>query len=326
MSGIISNSFTASCRRTETMDRNTPVRRLQGWKEIADYLGTSTRSAQRWDACLQLPVHRDKRIHGATVWAQAGELDAWRLDHTEEVREEHEERGDGKLLAEPSQLAPASEVARLTAIGDIEAPQPTTADVKAPLPKTRSFTRWALACIAAVVLAGVGLSWWAIFRSHSAPTVPRAAETPGSTSATAYGLPVSGQRIVLAVRVGGDTARGEVLNGGMLTVTLANRRKVGIGPFARERGVDILVFDIETRAGGAEAIREIGRQHLSPGIPVVVGAVQGLSVELKGLGSKPADGLAPVKARPRTCCITCGTFTVCAAAVGTSCGSCDSEK
>ena len=318
------------------MDRNVPSRRLQGWKEIADYLGTSTRSAQRWNACLQLPVHRDKRIHGATVWAQADELNAWRLAHTEAIRQDDEEHGvakspqaagdTGKPPAESSEPAPASEVARLTAIGDTEAPQPTTADVKAPLPKTRSFTRWALACIAAVILAGLGLSWWAIFRGHSAPTVPRAAETPGSTSATAYGLPVSGQRIVLAVRVGGDTADGEVVDGALLTVALPSGRKVGIAPIARERGVDIVVFNIETRAAGAEAIREIGRHHLSPGMPVVVDAVQGLSVELKGLGGKRADSLAPVKARPKTCCITCGTFTVCAAAVATPCGSCDSEK
>ena len=120
MSGIISNSFTASCRRRETMDRNVPSRRLQGWKEIADYLGTSTRSAQRWNARLELPVHRDTRIRGATVWAQSDELDAWRLAHTDEIREDRDEQAAGKapqpgggaeLLPQPSPVTPASELA-----------------------------------------------------------------------------------------------------------------------------------------------------------------------------------------------------------------------
>jgi hypothetical protein len=318
------------------MDRNTPVRRFRGWKEIADYLGTSTRSAQRWNACLQLPVHRDKRIHGATVWAQADELDAWRLAHSDTIRQDDEEHGvatsppaaggTGKPLAEPSEPAAALRVPPPVSIGGIEAPQPTPGHVSAP-PKTRPFPRWALACSVVVILAGVGLSWWGIFGGHGAPAVPRPLEAPGNTnSATAYGLPVSGQRIVLAVRVGGDTARGEVLNGGMLTVTLANRRKVGIGTIAQERGVDVLLFDIETRAGGVEAVRQVGRHHLSLGVPVVIDAAQGLSVELKGLSAKPAASLPSANARPKACCITCSTFTVCATAVGTSCGSCDSEK
>jgi len=336
MSGIISNSFTASCRRRETMDRNVPSRRLQGWKEIADYLGTSTRSAQRWDACLQLPVHRDKRIRGATVWAQSDELDGWRLAHTDEIREDRDEQAAGKapqpgggaeLLPQPSPVTPASELAPPASIEGMEVRLPASANENAPPRRERFLRRWALACSAAVVLlAGVGLSLWAIFGTHGVPGRARTAEIAGNTPATAYGLPVSGQRIVLAIRVGGDTASGEVLDGAMLTVALPSGRKIGIGPIARERGVDIVVFDIETRAGGAEASREIGRHHLSPGIPVVVGAVEGLSVELKGLSGKPTATLSSANARPKTCCITCSTFTVCAAAVGTSCGSCDSEK
>jgi hypothetical protein len=51
-------------------------RLLRGWKDIAAYLGTSPRSAQRFAAELELPVHRTGRVHGA-VSAFTAELDAW---------------------------------------------------------------------------------------------------------------------------------------------------------------------------------------------------------------------------------------------------------
>ena len=52
--------------------------RLDGWKEIAGHLGRSTRCAQRWEKNLGLPVHRIRHVDGYTVYADAGELDAWR--------------------------------------------------------------------------------------------------------------------------------------------------------------------------------------------------------------------------------------------------------
>lgn len=51
---------------------------LQGWKEIANHLGRSTRAVQRWERELGLPVHRIKTADGQTVYAQKAELDEWR--------------------------------------------------------------------------------------------------------------------------------------------------------------------------------------------------------------------------------------------------------
>jgi hypothetical protein len=52
---------------------------LDGWKEIASYLGRSVRSAQRWESQLALPVHRIPTPEGGQlVYARRGELDAWR--------------------------------------------------------------------------------------------------------------------------------------------------------------------------------------------------------------------------------------------------------
>jgi hypothetical protein len=62
------------------MTRQSARERLDGWKAIADHLGKSVRTAQRWEEEHGLPVHRlaDADDHkGASVMAFAAELDAW---------------------------------------------------------------------------------------------------------------------------------------------------------------------------------------------------------------------------------------------------------
>lgn len=51
---------------------------LQGWKEIAGYLGRSVRAVQRWERELGLPVRRIKTSEGQTVYAERGEIDEWK--------------------------------------------------------------------------------------------------------------------------------------------------------------------------------------------------------------------------------------------------------
>ena len=51
---------------------------LQGWKDIANYLGRSTRAVQRWEDELKLPVHRIQGANGPTVYALKKELDDWK--------------------------------------------------------------------------------------------------------------------------------------------------------------------------------------------------------------------------------------------------------
>lgn len=53
---------------------------LNGWKEIAGYLGRSVRAAQRYERELGLPVHRLHTEHGQTVYAFPTEIDRWRRD------------------------------------------------------------------------------------------------------------------------------------------------------------------------------------------------------------------------------------------------------
>jgi hypothetical protein len=51
--------------------------RLNGWKEIATYLGKSVRTAQRWERIYNLPVHRLGHEGGEIVWADSDDLDVW---------------------------------------------------------------------------------------------------------------------------------------------------------------------------------------------------------------------------------------------------------
>jgi hypothetical protein len=51
---------------------------LNGWKDIATYVGRSVRSVQRYERELGLPIHRLKTANGQTVYAFAHEIDAWR--------------------------------------------------------------------------------------------------------------------------------------------------------------------------------------------------------------------------------------------------------
>lgn len=53
------------------------ARRLDSWKEIADYLGRDVRTAMRWAKSQGLPVRRVAGGRGRSVFAFAHEIDAW---------------------------------------------------------------------------------------------------------------------------------------------------------------------------------------------------------------------------------------------------------
>ena len=54
-----------------------PDKKLDSWGEIASYLGREVRTVQRWETTEGLPVHRHEHKKKSTVYAYAGELDAW---------------------------------------------------------------------------------------------------------------------------------------------------------------------------------------------------------------------------------------------------------
>ncbi len=59
------------------MSDTSSERKLAGWKEIANYLNTSVRTAQRWEHELGLPIHHVGSSKGYSVHADVGELDVW---------------------------------------------------------------------------------------------------------------------------------------------------------------------------------------------------------------------------------------------------------
>src|SRR5574340_735919 len=52
-------------------------RRLDSWKELADYLGREVRTVIRWEKDKQLPVHRVPGGRRQAVFAYTDEIDAW---------------------------------------------------------------------------------------------------------------------------------------------------------------------------------------------------------------------------------------------------------
>ena len=51
---------------------------LEGWKELATYLGRDVSTAKRWEKSEGLPIRRHQHQARATVYAYPSELDAWR--------------------------------------------------------------------------------------------------------------------------------------------------------------------------------------------------------------------------------------------------------
>jgi len=89
-------------------------RKLDSWKEIADYLGREVRTVQRWERTEDLPVHRHEHQKKSTVYAYASEIDAWRKRRQPKDDPAADaafvpEAENGNLSAEPSTPEPGEE-------------------------------------------------------------------------------------------------------------------------------------------------------------------------------------------------------------------------
>jgi hypothetical protein len=61
---------------TSTVEKSSS-RKLNGWKEIAEYIGRALRTVQRWESQYHLPVHRPSGKDRSAVIALADEIDSW---------------------------------------------------------------------------------------------------------------------------------------------------------------------------------------------------------------------------------------------------------
>lgn len=57
---------------------------LNGWKEIATYVGRSVRAVQRWERMFGFPVHRPGGMSTGVVIASRAEIRNWVLCHTQQ--------------------------------------------------------------------------------------------------------------------------------------------------------------------------------------------------------------------------------------------------
>ncbi len=128
---------------------NGSPRVLNGWKEIAAYLGKSVRSVQRWEATLGMPVHRIHTADGVIVYAEPEEIGEWRRQLDAPAVSESED------LSDPEPPAAA-------------APEPTRAAPAGQAARDRWRTWQLAACGLALFLGGAAGGWWSKRPSNAA--------------------------------------------------------------------------------------------------------------------------------------------------------------
>lgn len=134
-------------------------RRLDSWKEIADYVGKDVRTAMRWAKSDGLPVRRVAGVRGRSVFAFTGEIDAWLA-------------GGPDRTADP---APASEHAN---------GQPPSGPARSPAAPSRRPWLLAGAGLTTIALAGAGIARWSTAGASPDPAGVRVAVTEAMVALT----------------------------------------------------------------------------------------------------------------------------------------------
>jgi tetratricopeptide (TPR) repeat protein len=124
-------------------------RRLDGWKDIAAYLGKVERTVKRWDADRGLPTHRVPGGGRASVYAYTRELDEW-LKSSKAVE------ADGTLdpAIDEQEAKPADNSTKIPAPEVKELPSPRLVEEREIGPR-RQLPRKGLLAVFALLLAGI---------------------------------------------------------------------------------------------------------------------------------------------------------------------------
>jgi len=121
---------------------------LEGWKAIADYLGKTERTVQRWEKTKGLPVRRlrtDSEAELPRVYAYRSELDAWWAQLTE-----RDDKTDPVLS--PPELDSGAE-----------------SKIHKPTRPAMGWRQIRLAAIASIVCVSLGLALWREHQQHHSP-------------------------------------------------------------------------------------------------------------------------------------------------------------
>jgi hypothetical protein len=99
--------MSALLRGRATSESSSPGSRLDGWKEIAAYLGRAERTVKRWEADRSLPTYRVPGKGKRSVYAFTAELDEWFKSSIDQALDEEPE---AELEAIPADHAVPAEV------------------------------------------------------------------------------------------------------------------------------------------------------------------------------------------------------------------------
>ncbi len=204
---------------------------LRGWKEIADVVHSSTRSAQRWERTMGLPVHRLQGLRGVQVFARREELVEWMASDAGRRARESADTNGGAAPEEPEALQPHV--------------------VRRPW-------RWFLLAACLVAAAVVA---WALYPTSTPSTVAARTESQApSTPMVNLKIAVGTQRPVV---IG-------IPNGTLGRISLPrNLGTLGFVPRLAGNGVDVQLFQIDgTAANGEPVLTELGRASLAAHTPV----------------------------------------------------------
>ncbi len=92
----------------------TPSQRLDGWKQIADYLGVSVRTAQGWEESRGLPIRRQPDQDKSRVFLLVADLEQWERSKELQETAQSPNAGDNgtQSINASASLTPASQNSR----------------------------------------------------------------------------------------------------------------------------------------------------------------------------------------------------------------------
>ncbi len=274
---------------------------LSGWKAIADFLGTSVRTAQRWETEFGLPVIRAQGDRKGVVAADPAELEAWF-------------RKSRYLLASSAEA------------GESEDGGPSRRSVRA--------RAWQRAAVFLVLIALIGAALWAAITTLSRPpgranaAAVGLALPPGTPALTSKTFSLRRAILSLSSADGwGMTVR--VPDGGVATIAVPGSGNFGLSLIFRDDGpsLSLIRLEIIKKSGALSAIVLPGPRKLRKGVIESLASLGcPLGVEWTGEDVASAPGVSSLESEGERCCVTCETRTACSQDVSSSCGNCKVSK
>jgi hypothetical protein len=261
---------------------------LRGWKEIAAFLQTSERTAQRWERELELPVHRLGSQTNRMVFALRHELVAWRRssagsraareagDFGPQAATSPESGGEEvpvRGAADRPQLEPTSSdsLRSETVAAGVEEPAPAL--IPRPVSPWRSGRRTAFLVL---VLAALSITAAMVAFNAFRERAPGVGATPGTLQPGAK----TGKAVTLRLTMGRDRPNRVTVLDGETVVVDAGGSKVHI---AVRRSADSLRVDLtEEQAGlsaGTPKLVPMGVTKLRPGARITLNGPRPLTIE-----------------------------------------------